>query len=218
MKSAIAKKWLIASSGLVVLAALITIMVIAIMNKTTSLTKEQVTALREKYPICAEKIPASLSMRKPTLERVKESSETFVYGKIEGEVETYNKTISTGNSQLDKKWAEHGITGDTKFFRYNIKVINDSENMMETGEEIQVWANYIFVDYYPRFFDDMEVVIPVSAITNDDGYPYNAVGSYYVTEDGFAISAFDEVQAQVEDGSGYSGLRVEELLNNLKKP
>ena len=192
-------------------------MTVTMINKPTSLTKGQVAALREKYPICAEKIPASLSIRKPTLERVKEYSETFVYGKIEGEIETYYKTISTGNSQLDEKWAEHGINGDSKFFRYNVRIISDSEDMLETDEEIQVWANYIFADYYPRFFDGMEVVIPISAITDNDGYPYNAVGSYYVTEDGFAISAFDEVQAQVAEGSGYSGLKVEELLDNLKK-
>ena len=71
------------------------------------------------------------------------------------------------------------------------------------------------MDYNPTFVDGMKVVVPIYG-RNDEKYPnrkaITAVGIYYVTEDGYAISAFNE-----ETRSNYelSGMKVEEAMEKL---
>ena len=69
-------------------------------------------------------------------------------------------------------------------------------------------------DYYGVLSEGMKIVVPV--IKDDDGsnrYNYSVIGMYYVTEDGYVISAYDEEEraAQV-----YSGMNVKKFLEEIK--
>ncbi len=185
-------------------------------NQEYRLNDAQIAALREKYPVCGVEVPAGVSMKKLSLSNVKNVAETFVYGEVVGDVKTYTVKLSTGNSMLDEKRKENGISEEYEFYEYTISVINDTEGKKEKGENITIASNMIFKNYNPQLSSGMKIVVPV---VNDKKKStrnhYIVDGMYYVTEDGYAISAFEENATSSRNIT--SGVKVEELLRQLKK-
>jgi len=180
------------------------------------LSVAQIAELREQYPVCGLEVPPGLSMRSASLEEVKERSESFVYGEVVGGVSTYFVDASTGNRELDEKRKENGLDEVYEFYEYTISVIDDTEGTYAKDEIITIAANSVFMDYNPKLEEGMKVVVPV--IRDDEKSSrsyYNVNGMYYVTADGYAISAFEE--ATVYARTAFSGVKVEELLKELKK-
>lgn len=71
------------------------------------------------------------------------------------------------------------------------------------------------IDFNPKLSDGMKVVVPV--MQGKDKLSRNwfgIFGMYYVTEDGYALSAFDENTAATARTT-YSGIKVENLLKEL---
>ncbi len=189
---------------------------LTINNAGPRLSKKEISALRQQYPICGINAPMTVEMRTPSLSEIKNRFETFVYGEVVGEAETYIVQTSTGIDELDDKRDGYGISDEFEFYEYTIRVIDDTEGKKEKGKEITITANSYLIDYNPKLSDGMKIVVPV--ITNKKKSTrngYNVVGMYYVTEDGYAISAFDE-SSEVSRNRN-SGLKVEELLKRLKK-
>ena len=179
------------------------------------LTEAQIAELREQYPICGIKIPPLIDMRQATLEETIEKAETFVYGEVVGDYTVYYKNVSTGHEELDEKRKENGISDVYEFYEYTITVLDDSEDQLTKGEEITITANSMFMEYNPEFSDGMRVVVPVMQTKgNLSRYYYGVEGTFYITEDGYALSAFDE---ETRAKKAYSGVKVEDLLEELKK-
>lgn len=213
------KKWI--SFGVLALAIVVAISGLAVWNGTKAneperyLSEAQIAQLREQYPICGIKLPPMLDMKEVTLEETIEKAETFVYGKVVGERSTYYKNISTGHEELDTKRKANGISDVYEFYEYTIIVLDDSEGKHTKGDEITITANSMFLEYNPQLSDGMRVVVPVIQTKGKASrYYYGVEGMYYVTEDGDAISAFDEVRLAKK---AYSGVKVEDLLEALKK-
>lgn len=185
-------------------------------NQESRLSEAEITLLREKYPVCGLNVPVGLSMNKLSLSDAKNIAETFVYGKVVGDVKTYTVNLSTGNSTLDEKRRENGISDEFDFYEYTIVVIDDTEGIKKKGENITIASNMVFKDYHPQLSEGMMVVVPVVA---DKKVPtrnsYTVHGMYYVTEDGYAISAFEETDTLPRNMT--SGVKVEKLLEQLKK-
>lgn len=180
------------------------------------LSKEQIIALREQYPICGVEEPEGMSMVKIPLEEVKKQSETFVYGEVIGDPLIYEVALSTGNSALDSKRATNGITEKYDFYEYEISVIDDSESVYSKGDVITIASNIVFKEYNPQLSNGMKIVVPVVKDDKKEGRTHYTVdGMYYVTQDEYVISAFDE--NIMNSKSAMSGLKVDVLLNKLKK-
>ncbi|MBQ6698838.1 MAG: hypothetical protein IJN09_07315 [Oscillospiraceae bacterium] len=180
------------------------------------LTDEQILSLREMYPICGIKKPENVSMRDMPLKEVKERFDSFVQGEVIGEKSIFTKKVSTGDIELDKKRKANGIKDEYEFFEYTIQIVKDTENKFEKGEQIKLVGSSLYEEYYPEFTNGMEVVIPVIADKNKgERFSYSVMGTYYVTDEGYAISAFDESTAQMR--TSYNGIKVEDLLKQLKK-
>jgi hypothetical protein len=213
------KKWVYI--GVPVLAIAIVIGCFSIWNLTRAknpkqhLTTEQIAELREKYPIYGIEVPPMVDMRSPTLEETIEKAESFVYGEVVGDYTTYYKNVSTGHEELDAKRKANGINDVYEFYEYTITVLDDTEGKHTKGEEITITANSDFIEYCPPLSDGMRVVVPVIQTKDKTSrYYYGVEGMYYVTEDGYAISAFDEVRLAK---TVYSGITLEELFDVLKK-
>ncbi len=185
-------------------------------NSSDRLSDEEVAALREQYPVCGISVPEGVSIKKIPISEVKNSAETFVYGEVVGNVKTYSVKLSTGNNILDEKRRDNGISEEYDFYEYTISVISDTEGKKERGKNLTIAANKIFEDYNPKLSEGMKIVVPV--VTDDDNPTRNHYivdGMYYVTEDGYAISAFEE--STVYSRQLMSGVKIEELLQELKK-
>lgn len=180
------------------------------------LTDKEIQSFRNIYPICGIDEPETLSMGKATLEDYINSGsiDSFVYGEVVGDISMYNKNISTGYSELDEKLVNSGLGIKHDFYEYTISVIEDTENRYDEGDLITITANVLFIDYNPMLRDGMKVVVPV--LENDaaiDRNWFNVIGMYYVTDNGYAISAYDEDDALTR--RALSGVKVERLLTEL---
>ncbi|MFQ9872091.1 MAG: hypothetical protein ACLRVT_03440 [Oscillospiraceae bacterium] len=156
------------------------------------------------------------------VEKQKEYSDTFVYAEVIGEKGYFNRSITMGEPELDAKLSSQGM-GTFRYFEIPIQVIRDTEGRYQEGDRLTIWANCMFEETDPQMRPGTEIIVPVSD-SQEQGEPstrksYGTTGFYYVTEDGYAIAAFDEAQApSTLTRSGYtSGLKVDALLRRLKK-
>ncbi len=179
------------------------------------LSESLIAKLREQYPVCGIDAPGGIYLKKFSLNEIIKETDSFVYGEVIGDVSTYSVALSTGNTALDDKRKANGINDVFEFYEYTISVIVDTEGKYTKGEQITISANTEFLNYNPSFSDGMKIVVPV--IRNKDKptrHSYTVDGTFYVTEDGYAISAFEE---DSRSRIALSGLKVEDLLNELKK-
>lgn len=179
------------------------------------LSEEQIEELREDYPVYQLAYPPQFSGGFPTLDQLIGDADTFVYGEIIEDLEIYSKNVLTGIPAIDEKKERMGYSSEYTFGRYRLRVIEDTENIFKPGDEIILSFNSEFIDYRPKFEKGMKVVFGVSLDQRGTGYP--TVGTYYVTDDGYALSAFPEEQKTMKSRGTYSGVKVEYLLKQLKK-
>ena len=71
-------------------------------EKVPKLTEEQISELREQYPLCVDKAPPLVDAVSLSLEQVKASVDSFVYAEVVGDISYYTVSASTGNEQLDR--------------------------------------------------------------------------------------------------------------------
>ena len=185
----------------VFLALLAVLCVLALMfafPQKERLTSTQIENLREQYPIYGDinKISPLIEVAQveTSLEEISKRADTFVYGEVIEEVPVYS------------------IYSYAKFYGYRLKVYKDTENIFSTGEEITIVANTDFKEYNPSLSNGMKVVVPVKEFKSQQGKYNFDVCMYYVTEEGFVLSAFDEKEILDKE---YSGIKVEKLLEEI---
>ncbi len=218
MKTSTKKRIAFGAAAAVIVLAIGCFSIWSIMNaqeEAPRLTESQIAQLREQYPICGINEPPLVSMGQSTVEEIKERAESFVYGEVIGDYTFYYVNGTTGHEELDAKRKANGINDVYEFYEYTVKILDDTEGKYTKGEEITIAANTMFMDYNPKLSDGMRVVVPV---VRDEEKPsrshYSVSGLYYVTEDGYVLSAFDEAtRAQKAN----SGITVEQLFKELKK-
>ena len=216
---ALSKKQLISLLSMIVLSLLVGISPSLYQKAKASnrLGAEQIADLRSQYPICSGE-GAMVSRANPSLDELVETMDSFVYAEVDGEMTTFSKQVSLGIPALEAKQKENGGDGGYEFYQYNLTVISDTEGEFQSGEEIKVVGNMMFLEGNPKLEDGMRIVFGTIRTPGD---PSNCgmltAGTYYVTEDGYALSAFEESQENMQGRSAYTGLPVEQLLYQLKK-
>ncbi len=215
MKRIYGKKFLVPLSMLLLCTLCISVGIYQQTLSLSRLSEEQIENLRDEYPICSLDGPPAYSMRIFTLDEMINLADTFIYGEVESNMDSYSENISTGIPDLDEKRAADGISNQVGFYGYTIRIMGDSEGVCTPGDTIYVSNNADFFDYRPKFEKGMKVVFGVSLDQRGTGYP--TVGTYYVTDDGYALSAFPEEQKTMKSRGTYSGVKVEYLLKQLKK-
>lgn len=182
---------------LIAMALLISVLTLSVSMRQERMSAQEVEELRTKYKVYGDinKVNPLIEVGvvKTTLKEIAKKSDTFVYGEVLEEVPVYSA----------KSYA--------KFYGYKIRVISDTKNIFSSGEEITIIANTVFQEYFPVLSKGMKVVLPIGEIK---GKYYFELCAYYVTEDEFVISAFDEKEILDKE---YSGIKLEKLLNEIKK-
>lgn len=175
------------------------------------LTDAQIEALREEYPVSAEK-PSMLSMRDQTFTQWVQQADTFVYVEITGEPQFYSIDLRSG---VDEKPMEKGETVDSSRvakFEYPAKVIRDTNGIFEGGEEITISTPLLFFDYTPSFQAGDRIVAGVMKDEyKETRYQFSARCAYYVTEDEHVLSCFKELE-----GDEKTGLTVDGLFDEVR--
>ena len=180
-------------------------------NDSEILSQIKIDELRNKYPICYG-TPQNIMMRIPTFQDILNSVDTFVYANVVSEINHYNEKISTGYKELDDKRIQNGISDISRFFEYTLEVIGDTESKIDSDTQfITIFSNSIFEEYYPVLKQDMRIVVPVKK-TDENKYSFMKYGLYYVTDDDYVLSAYEE-----SEETKLSGVKINILLNLLKK-
>lgn len=168
------------------------------------LSEAQIAALRESYPVCGDigKIPQNIDrFGFPTWEEIKERSDTFLYATIDGEWSKYFRT--------------YGLYGSYSY-EYPITVIEDTEGCFEPGEMLTIASNLSLLEYNPDLKPGMKIIFPVSLEFQEETRLYFSVeGMYYVTEDDYVLSAFDEDKHAVKQKM--TGKKLRALMREVKK-
>ena len=185
-------------SILIVIVAVLLILTFA--EKDERLNAYEIEELRTQYPIYGDINKVNplieIGVVKTTLKELSQRADTFVYGEITEEVPVYS------------------VYSYAKFYGYKLRVFKDAHRKIAQGEEIIIIANTEFKDYNPSLSVGMKVVVPVAENKSQQGKYNFDVCMYYVTEDGFVLSAFDEKEMLDKE---YSGIKIEKFLNEIKK-
>ena len=184
------------------------------------LSKKEISALREQYPIYIYQVPDSVSYNPKTFEDIiaymaEEDYGDFIHGKVIGDVKYYTQKISTGDEALDKKMESNGISNDYKFYKFTVEIINSSNNKFQKGDHIVIWDSLYLKDSHPTVYDGLEIVLPVFEDRQDETvteFSYTHSAMYYITKDGYAISAFDE---NTSSKHRLSGVKADVLMDEL---
>ena len=115
----------------------------------------------------------------------------------------------------DAAWdAKNGSA--SSFFEYPAVVIEDTGDILKPGDEITVAANKMFYGYIPELSPGMKIVFAVTGEWHKKSqYGLSKIGTYYITEDGFALSAFDEELYKMK--RPLSGVPLKTLMHELGK-
>lgn len=178
------------------------------------LSAAEVAALRSEYPICDED-PPMLSMEHPEFDELLTVSDTVLYAEILAVPEVFEKEISTGIPKLDELREENGISNLVSFYTYPVRVIEDTAGLFSKGDVIGLTANEIFEPYFPSFKPGDKIAVAIGQYEGDL-YNYMADGVYYVTDDGYILSAFSEEGQTVRSGKHINSF-MREFKNYKKK-
>lgn len=177
------------------------------------LSESEIAKLRETYPI--HRTPDFITKVTPTLQECISSADSFIYGEVVGDVNYFTKTILMKDEELEEKRKNNGIKDSYQFYEYTLSVIKDTEGKYTNGEQITIAANIMFQENNPQLSEGMRVIVPViKDDTVKSRHSYGVDAMFYVTEEGYAISAFNENETAKRK---LSGLKVEDLLPMLKK-
>lgn len=192
-------------------------------NSTSKkLSESEIENLRAEYPIFSSS-PDFLDVKPMSLDEVISLADTFVYGEVIGNSSEYEKEIDIQFPAIKEKHEKLGIDNKVIFYEVPIKIIYDSEGIMNEGKKITIVQNIIFKKHSPNLQKGMKFVIPLSPEIKAEGVPkrfdYTRDGMFYVTESGYTLSVFDETSNQFKNRNNLttSGIKVEDLMELLKK-
>ncbi|MDR0293448.1 MAG: hypothetical protein LBH95_04765 [Oscillospiraceae bacterium] len=174
-------------------------------EQTAVLTQEQVNALRAAYPLHSG-VPSFATMKMPSLQDIIDRADTLLYAKVLGKIDPYEIEFSAG--ALQRK---------DSFFGYDLEVIRDSAGKLKKGANVTVSANAVIKELYPSLRKGMEIIIPISKSSfKGKQYDFSSLGMFYVTDGGYAISAYNMEDAIAKDGTHVS-LLLKTLWGMKKK-
>ena len=191
------KRWVAAVFYLVLASVLVGIGVWQVGKGPERLSEERIAELREVYPIYPMRFPDAqlASYRIPSLDELIEDTDCFIYGEITGDANTYTN------------------------HRYTLRVICDTKGIYEPGEELTIPVDVRNRGYEPIFQVGMRIVYgTIASKKNPKDTGYITIGTYYVTDDGYVLSAFPEEPKTMKWHRPYTGVKVEYLLRKLRKP
>jgi len=204
-------------AAVVVVSAIIAIPVLTADRLPSDvLSAEKIKALRTEYPVYTEN-PPMLEMGETHLSWSIWSSNTILMARSTGKRVEFTDSYTMDSDSNEAKIAEKtggGIVHSVERYGYEVEVIKDSAGFFKKGEFIVIANNLSFEPVTPALKEGMQFIVPV--LTNQHSYK-EAKGSfwrngfYYVTDDGYALSAFKETDYQL------TGLKAEDVYGKMEE-
>ena len=238
-------------SGLALLVLIAALVFNSILSASATLSDEQISELRSKYPVYEGGSPLS-SMREVGLKGMLDLCDAVIMGEVTEVLPEYSVVLIEGNDTPEGKLYEKGeqlglqVQDTAMFIQYRVKVIEvistkssgqgegtggqgaDIDSQAEsisgqaesTGDQAEsisgdiiIAMNTQLMGYEPELEAGMRIVVPVKMGDgkHEGKYFYSRVGLYYVTDDGFVLSAYVE-----DEDSKFTGRTLEYLKRKIK--
>lgn len=181
--------------------------------KEDMLTKEEVKLLRSEYPYYDTDSNQAESSQNADFRNKIKCTDTYLYCEVIGEPALEEVYISSGVEEVDKKLYE-GVEHGFICYHYPVRVIKDTDGVFIEGQEISYCYGVMYQDSSPSPEKGDKIVLPIGVgLGGNEGLFFSGTtGYYYVTDDGYVISAFREL-----DDFVYSGKKVDSLMTALQK-
>jgi len=185
----------------------------ALLPKAPVLSKEQIEKLREKYPLY-ENDPPNISMTIPGVEYIYKRADAVVFCEVTEILPEYYADLAQRNGMVKEP------ASSATFLQYKVKIrevvagdIPGDTSGDKAGSDIIIVANAQLREYVPKLRPGMRIVTPVMAGSDqhEGKYHFSKYGFYYVTDDGYVLSAFVE-----DDKHAYTGRRLDYLKGKIK--
>lgn len=175
------------------------------------LSEEKVQELRKQYPVYdVTAAPFATVVIQPFAE-VASHMETVMDVKVIGDVNrTYIDLSGTMPADFEEAIKEKGFSYTAGFLTYQVEVIEDAGGQYDPGDIVTVSITDVLEGAIPTFQKGDRFIF----MGGYDEEGQNEVGmnyqTYYVTEDGYALSSFQE-----EEANCLSGVKAEECVDYI---
>lgn len=225
-------------SGLVLLVLIAALAFNFIFPASAALGDEQISELRSKYPVYEGSPPLAV-MRERGLKEMLSLCDAVILGEVTEALPEYSVVLVEGNDTPEGKIYEKGeqlglqMQNTASFMQYRVKVAevisakSSGQGEVDGGQEadidgqaesicgdIIIAVNSQLRGYVPEPEAGMKIVTPVKRGDgkHDGKYFYSRVGFYYVTDDGFVLSAYVE-----DEDIKFTGRTLEYLKRKIKE-
>lgn len=185
------------------ISIILLIMAFLLINQENlSLSTNQINNLRRKF-VFYPSTSSLASSYEPTLSEQIKTTDTFVYGEILSDKYHYNELI-----HLDSPM-------EASYVGFRLKVLEDSNGLLNKDDVIFIESSGIFEETIPEFSVGDKVVVPINnwfIDGNINRYNIGSTGMFYVTEENFVLSVYNEPTAE-----SLTGICVKELLAEVRK-
>ena len=225
-------------SGLVLLVLIAALAFNFIFPASAALGDEQISELRSKYPVYEGSPPLAV-MRERGLKEMLSLCDAVILGEVTEVLPEYSIVLVEGNDTPEGKLYEKGeqlglqMQNTASFMQYRVKVTevisakSSGQGEVDGGQEadidgqaesicddIIIAVNSQLRGYVPEPEAGMKIVTPVKRGEgkHEGKYFYSRVGFYYVTDDGFVLSAYVE-----DEDIKFTGRTLEYLKRKIKE-
>lgn len=193
-----------------------------ILLSAPTLSEERILELRTQYPLYDEN-PPFVFAKEPKLEEVLKTVDAVILGEVTEVLPEYSVELITDSDtpegKIYEKAKQYGMTNTASFIQYRVKVFRDisgisSVESKDIEDDIIISVNSELEGYIPELKPGMKIITPIKkgAGKHEGKYFFSKYGFYYVTEEGYVLSAY------VEDGNAeFTGKTLDYLEGKLKE-
>jgi hypothetical protein len=163
-----------------------------------------------------------MEIKEPQFTDVLKLSDAVILAEIVEELPEYTVELisdsSTPEGQIYEKGEKYGLSDNTKFVQYKVKVLEpiayNPEKAIKAGQDIVISYSSEFKDYMPKFNSGMRIIVPIKEGTgqHDGKYLFTQYGLYYVVQDQYVLSAYPE-----NDSISFTGKTVNYTKQQIKQ-
>lgn len=177
------------------------------------LSEKEINTIRDEYNYVIYNDSTSQTFSDVTTFRERITyTDTFVYGEVIKEPYKEEYIISSGDEEFDKLFYG-GVINIPMLDIYTVRVIEDTEGLFAEGTVLTYSYSLMTQNNRPKPEMGDKIILPFTVMSDDVSDCISGIyGYYYVTEEGYGISAFKE-----EIGCIYSGKKVGEIIKLLRK-
>ncbi len=178
------------------------------------LSAEEIATLRKQYPIYTNVPPTTTRADIPFM-TILTWFPTATLVEITSPPQYYSVSLSgTLPEQLEEKWEDMDLVNRAYFFEYEAVVLEDAAGILQPGDVITLSCTKEMEECTPelKVGQKLLTLLDKAASEKPNRYVFDREGAYYVTEDDYILSVFEE-----EKDAQYTGWKADAFLDELRQ-